>query len=150
MQFYHIKKFLTLFFSNVIIKKRYFNTIIIKGDINPMKERILNYMNYIDELLEANDTHTDYEKLISEHLIQIGFFMHERLIHLIVTVVFAILTLMTAFTYLKYQTIGLLALTSLFIILLVPYINHYYLLENGVQKMYKQYDEMLKRKNSDD
>ena len=115
-----------------------------------MKERILNYMNYIDELLEANDTHTDYEKLISEHLIQIGFFMHERLIHLIVTVVFAILTLMTAFTYLKYQTIGLLALTGLFIILLVPYINHYYLLENGVQKMYKQYDEMLKRKNSDD
>lgn len=115
-----------------------------------MKERILNYMNHIDDLLDSETDSTDYEKLIKEHLVQIGFFMHERLIHLIVTVVFAILTLMTAFTYLKYQTIGLLLLTTLFIVLLVPYINHYYLLENGVQKMYKQYDEMLRRMNSDD
>ena len=29
------------------------------------------------------------------------------------------------------------------LILLFPYINHYYLLENGVQKMYAQYDRML-------
>lgn len=107
-------------------------------------------MNHIDDLLDSESGSMDYEKLIKEHLIQIGFFMHERLIHLIVTVVFAILTLMTAFTYLRYQTIGLLLLTALFIVLLVPYINHYYLLENGVQKMYKQYDEMLKRVNSDD
>jgi hypothetical protein len=31
------------------------------------------------------------------------------------------------------------------LVLLIPYIMHYYLLENGVQKMYRQYDEMLRR-----
>jgi hypothetical protein len=40
---------------------------------------------------------------------------------------------------------GLTALFVALLILLIPYIRHYYLLENGVQKMYKQYDEMLKR-----
>ena len=33
-------------------------------------------------------------------------------------------------------------------ILLFPYINHYYLLENGVQKMYEQYDRMLEYQNN--
>ena len=39
----------------------------------------------------------------------------------------------------------LLVLTLLFLVLLVPYIMHYYTLENEVQKMYTQYDEILKR-----
>ena len=30
-------------------------------------------------------------------------------------------------------------------ILLVPYIKHYYLLENEVQKMYKQYDMICEK-----
>jgi len=37
----------------------------------------------------------------------------------------------------------LLVLTLLFLVLLVPYIMHYYTLENEVQKMYNQYDEIL-------
>ena len=113
-----------------------------------MKERILNYMDYIDNLLEENSSDTDYNELIKEHLIQIEFFMHERLIHLIVTVLFALGTFMTIFAYLFLDNIGLLLLAFLLIVLLVPYIAHYYLLENGVQKMYKQYDEILKRTKS--
>ena len=54
-----------------------------------------------------------------ELLIQIGFFQHERLIHLIV-----------------------LVLSLLFLVLLIPYIRHYYLLENGVQKLYEYYDAL--------
>ena len=50
---------------------------------------------------------------------------------------------MTIFTYLLSENPVLLALAFLMIILLVPYVNHYYLLENGVQKMYVQYDELL-------
>lgn len=112
-----------------------------------MKERIVNYLNYIDDLLDKNDINADYDKIIKEHLIQIGFFMHERLIHLIVTVIFAVCTLISAFSFLYFNTIGLLLLTLLLLVLLVPYIAHYYRLENGVQKMYRQYDEMLKRLN---
>mgnify|MGYP006967149108 FL=1 len=111
-----------------------------------MKERIVNYLAYIDDILEKNSDTTDYDKLIREHLVQIGFFMHERLIHLIVTVLFAIGTFMTVFAYIFSENIGLLALAFLLIILLIPYIGHYYRLENGVQKMYKQYDVMVNRK----
>lgn len=38
-----------------------------------------------------------------------------------------------------------MALCVLFLVLLIPYIGHYYLLENEVQKMYIQYDEIWKR-----
>jgi hypothetical protein len=30
-------------------------------------------------------------------------------------------------------------------VLLIPYINHYYLLENSVQRMYVQYDRMMEK-----
>lgn len=113
-----------------------------------MKERIVNYLNYIDKILDENSSDTDYNQLIKEHLIQIDFFMHERLIHLIVTVLFALGTFMTIFAFLFSDNLGLLALAFLLIVLLIPYIAHYYLLENGVQKMYKQYDVMLERNKS--
>lgn len=54
-----------------------------------MEKRILSYRKYIDELLQQ--TNVDWTAVIREHLIQVAFFQHERLIHLIVTVTFAIL-----------------------------------------------------------
>ena len=106
-----------------------------------MEKRILNYRKYIDELLQKDNL--DWDEVIREHLIQVSFFQHERLIHLIVTVTFAILEVIviglcvTAFL----PGLGLLALALL--VLLIPYIRHYYILENEVQKMYAQYDRML-------
>ena len=122
------------------------------GDDN-VKERMVNYLKYMDDVLKQIKTcenETDLsdadgigvEKIMKNHMIQIGFFMHERLIHLIVTVLFAIGTFMTIFTFLLTNNLGLLALAFLLIVLLVPYIKHYWLLENGVQKMYRQYDEL--------
>lgn len=110
-----------------------------------MKERMLNYLKYMDELLEKaeSDDEEHLEEIMQNHMIQIEFFMHERLIHLIVTVLFAVGTFMTIFTYLIVENIGLLLLALLLIVLLIPYIKHYYLLENGVQKMYQQYDRLL-------
>ena len=34
---------------------------------------------------------------------------------------------------------------SLLMVLLIPYIRHYYILENEVQKMYAQYDRILEK-----
>ena len=105
-----------------------------------MEKRILNYRKYIDELLQKDNL--DWDEVIREHLIQVSFFQHERLIHLIVTVTFAILEIIviglcvTAFS----PGLGLLALALL--VLLIPYIRHYYILENEVQKMYAQYDRL--------
>ncbi len=118
-----------------------------------MKKRILGYRTGIDSLLEENSPDTDWEDVLEEHLVQISFFQHERLVHLIVTMVFGMLTVACFFVLLFYMSAGMLLLTLLFLALLIPYIMHYYLLENETQKMYDQYDEMLKhirnnRKNS--
>lgn len=77
-----------------------------------------------------------------ELLIQIQFFQHERLVHLIVTVLFALLTVITLLAELFLMKPVLLLLSLLFLVLLVPYVGHYYLLENGVQKLYEYYDSL--------
>lgn len=110
-----------------------------------MKKRILSYRKQVDALLEDKTGEKNWNEILEEHLIQIGFFQHERLIHLIVTVVFAILTLLSFGILLLTTFLPVMALCVLFLILLIPYIGHYYLLENEVQKMYIQYDEIWKR-----
>lgn len=111
-----------------------------------MKKRILNYLQATDELLAKPTPDIDWDATIKEHLIQIQFFQHERLIHLIVTVLFALMTIMTLVGMVISFHPSLAALLIALMILLVPYISHYYLLENGVQKMYEQYDKMLESK----
>ena len=111
-----------------------------------MKQRITAYLEYIDRLLLEEDL--DWEEEAKKHLVQIQFFAHERLVHLIVTVLFALGTLMSIM-YVNYtQSMIILALTVALLVLLVPYIMHYYLLENSVQKMYSQYDAMLNKKKT--
>lgn len=111
-----------------------------------MEKRIKNYLKEIDFLLENKKklSQEEWKREVEKHLIQISFFQHERLIHLIVTVVFALLEMLTFLTLLFSFSLSLMALTLLILVLLVPYIRHYYILENGVQKMYQQYDEMLR------
>lgn len=111
-----------------------------------MEKRILTYRKKIDELLQRNDV--DWNRVLEEHLIQVGFFQHERLIHLIVTVTFAVLEMISIFMTLLSFWIGegnpaLGCLTLLLLVLLIPYVRHYYILENEVQKMYAQYDRIL-------
>ena len=108
-----------------------------------MKKRILDYRGKIDNLLEENAPDTDWEAVLSEHLVQIGFFQHERLVHLLVTLAFALFTILTILAGLVMESVMLLGLTVAFLVLLVPYIMHYYLLENETQKMYVQYDKIF-------
>lgn len=113
-----------------------------------MKERILNYLNQTDALLEQPPENPDWEEMIQEHLEQIQMFQHERLIHLIVTVLFAIMTTSTLIGMVLSFHMSLVILLIPLLILLFPYISHYYLLENGVQKMYEQYDRMVTLKHA--
>lgn len=109
-----------------------------------MKKRILAYLKYLSELKPEELSQEELAKVKEDMLIQIGFFQHERLIHLIVTVLFAWLTVFVIALILILEEMTICILAGLLIILLVPYIKHYYLLENGVQKMYKYYDEVQK------
>ena len=108
-----------------------------------MKNRILGYRTRIDEIIEKNAPDTDWQELLNEHMVQIGFFQHERLVHLLVTLAFALFAIMTIFVTIFSPNPGLFALIILFLVLLIPYIQHYYLLENETQKMYVQYDKIL-------
>ncbi len=82
------------------------------------------------------------DDMLREHLTQIQFFQHERLIHLIVTCLFAILAFAAFFALFFTMNAGLFVLFAALLVLLVPYIRHYYILENGVQRMYQQYDRL--------
>ncbi|MCH5262439.1 MAG: hypothetical protein J1F42_05950 [Lachnospiraceae bacterium] len=110
-----------------------------------MEKRILNYRKYIDELLTHSDL--NWEAVIKEHLIQISFFQHERLIHLIVTITFAILEVIVIGLCVVSFTLGVGLLAIALLILLIPYVRHYYILENEVQKMYWQYDKMVEKRD---
>lgn len=121
-----------------------------------MEQRILQYRKQIDEWLakmeqsvqDSGSTDQVTQGLIrdklEEHLVQVGFFQHERLIHLIVTVTFALLELLAIVLSVISDSLFTLLLPVVILILLVPYIRHYYILENEVQKMYVQYDRMLR------
>ena len=113
-----------------------------------MEKRILAYRRRIDELLKREEA--NWENVLEEHLTQIAFFQHERLIHLIVTVLFAVLEVMSLLgtvilSAMEKGNIALAIMTILLLVLLIPYIRHYYILENEVQKMYVQYDKLLKK-----
>ena len=112
-----------------------------------MKKRILSYLDRIDKTLSGEIPVEDRESLLKEHLTQIGFFQHERLIHLIVTCLFALMAIMTVLTIVITHYVPLFLVLILLFGLLIPYVKHYFLMENGVQKMYEQYDEILKRAN---
>ena len=106
-----------------------------------MEKRILNYRKYIDELLQKDNL--DWDEVIREHLIQVSFFLLVWLIHLIVTVTFAILEVIVIGLCVTAFSLGLGLLALAILVLLIPYIRHYYILENEVQKMYVQYDRMV-------
>ena len=108
-----------------------------------MADRIRQYMAYIDNLLESEEDDIDWEEEMKKHLVQTAFFAHERFIHLIVTVTFAILAFMVFLYTFSNFTVPLLLLFLMIMVLMIPYIRHYFLLENSVQDMYEQYDKML-------
>lgn len=116
-----------------------------------MEKRLKNYLAAMDALLASLEGTRSGQKsdvqntddMLREHLTQIQFFQHERLIHLIVTCLFAILAFAAFFALYFSMSAGLFVLFAALLVLLVPYIRHYYILENGVQRMYSQYDRLL-------
>ena len=120
-----------------------------------MRKRILNYVKLIDTLIETENKKekpfdgdpAKADNAIKEHLTQISFFMHERLIHLIVTVLFALLTFIAFFYFMYSLNITIFVLTMALMVLFIPYIKHYYILENNVQYMYEQYDKLVEMRN---
>ena len=106
-----------------------------------MHRYLQGYISFIDELISSGDTDRMSE-ILGEHLRQTEFMQHERLIHLIVTVLFAILLFISIAILAVTDRIVFALLTAMLLCLLIPYISHYYYLENNVQRMYRQYNTM--------
>ena len=107
-----------------------------------MERRLKNYIEFLKSNNLDNFSSEDIERMQHECLIQLGFFQHERFIHLIVTITFALLTLLSIIAELVSGSMAFIILTGLLIVLLIPYVRHYYILENGVQTIYAYYDRM--------
>lgn len=114
-----------------------------------MYKRLCEYIIYIDEQTKTERLEKlspqEREALKEQLLTQTSFFQHERLIHLIVTHIFATISIVTMAAMLYFNTIALFILFVLELCLLFPYIVHYYHLENGTQTLYTFYDRFCGR-----
>ncbi len=110
-----------------------------------MEKRIKRYLEYLKNTDIEALSDEEARLLKKEILIQISFFAHERQIHLFVTLTFALLTVLSLIAAAMAGGAGFIALTLLLLVLLIPYIRHYYILENSVQKMYGYYDRIAKK-----
>lgn len=107
-----------------------------------MEQRILQYKAYLLRICEEDYSEEEREKMKQQVLTQISFFQHERLIHLIVTITFALLAVVVFGICAVAPTVPFFGLEVLLLVLLIPYIRHYYILENSVQTMYRCYDKL--------
>ena len=107
-----------------------------------MKKYLREYRMYISKVINS-DNDADLELIISHHLEKIKFFQHERLIHLIVTVLFSVLLFISLCLVLFINSLPIILLSILLLALIIPYIIHYYFLENQVQELYRDYDKLF-------
>ena len=110
-----------------------------------MRKYLTEYRQFILHCLEKQNC--DFQKLLDYHKDKIQFFQHERFIHLIVTMLFAIVTVMVFIAVAVWEKIILIPLAVLSLALLIPYIRHYYFLENQTQKLYEDYDKICEKVN---
>ena len=95
-----------------------------------MEQRILQYRKFMDEELlrlskEQNVTGEEISRIKKEHLVQISLFQHERLVHLIVTVTFALLEMLAILLTVVSGELFPILLSGALLILLIPYVRHY-------------------------
>lgn len=116
-----------------------------------MTKYLKKYIEYIQKRLDECIGKEQLEEILSEHRDKIAFMQHERLVHFLVTMMFALILVMLVIGLLLTENLTLSILTVIIFVLLLFYIKHYYFLENTVQNMYRIYDKIiLKRKQLDD
>lgn len=114
-----------------------------------MRRKLKIHDEYMaDELARLENTsdvsREEIERLNAYHQAVVRDLQHERLIHLIVTLFFAVLMVAAAMGWILTGSYGSTVLTwgmgivSLMLLVVeLAYVLHYYLLENGVQKLYE-------------
>ncbi len=102
-----------------------------------------------DKVLSALNEGKITPELLAEHEKKLNWLQHERLVHLIVTVMTVIVELFILDLTLLHPELGILPVILMlgFAILLGFYFYHYFFLENTVQRWYKIAEEIDKELN---
>ena len=114
-----------------------------------MKEYVVQTMKSAQSFIDNDMKTADKDKtrrVLAEFEIKIEYFQHERLIHLMVTLSFALFLLLSIgalFMFPREFVVSGVLLVAIFFGLTIGYVFHYYFLENSVQKMYHMRDEMI-------
>ena len=110
-----------------------------------MTEYLTNSMKYVQERLEKCTGAEELGEIMAEHKDKIAFMQHERIVHFLVTMMFALILAIFIAVLVFTSNIPVLILVTMILVLLMFYIKHYYFLENTVQKMYRVYDDILEK-----
>ena len=108
-----------------------------------MTAYLKKYMEETQRRLKEYADKAELEEIFSEHKGKIAFMQHERIVHFLVTMMFAIILSIFVCAFLFTENPALLLLVVIIMVLLGFYIKHYYFLENTVQEMYRLYDKIL-------
>ena len=112
-----------------------------------MGSYITTYMKSVEAALE--DENTDWQALKREHLVQIEFIQHERLIHLIVTVMCCLLLFIGLCVFFISGLMPFLIVDGLLLILDFCYLIYYCFIENSTQKLYRLYNRICVKAEPD-
>lgn len=111
-----------------------------------MKKMLDSYLYLVEATLRTGMDGEQRAAFRENLLIHIRFFQHERLVHLIVTGLVAILAMLALLCGLVLPNPWIWVLFLILVVLLGFYVRHYYHLENGVQKLYELYDQSNQEK----
>lgn len=106
-----------------------------------MKKYIDDYILILEEKVKEKSADEELQKDV---LIKIDFFNKERIIHLLITLFYAVFAILFV-CHIK-DSVMYLIFALFMICFLIPYIIYYFKLEARVQYLYKLYDKI---KNSD-
>ena len=113
-----------------------------------MKKYFLEYIAFLDAALA--DEGTDLARLMKIHKEKTRYFQHERFVHLFVMILFALVTVACFLIIVLTEKLIIVPLAVLCLGLLIPYISHYYFLENKTQLLYKYYDRISEKLGKED
>ena len=106
-----------------------------------MEKTVLTRVKEAEDFIAAGKTENkdEYLKYLARW---IAYIQHERLIHLIVTMAFAIMSMLTIIMFFVSGAFATLGALFIFVVTLGFYVRHYFVLENKTQYLYDLYDKI--------
>lgn len=119
-----------------------------------MEKYLKEHIIFIEKTLQKENQNFNWDALSDFNQRQIGFFQHERWVHLWITFFFGLMFFNSVIAELWLANSGdnliffngsLLVINAILLVMLGFYIGHYFVLENGIQKLYRLEKEIIKR-----